>query len=122
MSARIPVFVYGSLKQGFRHADVVRRAVRSGPAAAEPFILVRYGQYPAMAPAEAGSVRGELLWVGPSLLEALDEFEECPALYQRQQIRLTSGRLAFSYLVTAEVARGYPRIESGVWLESEQAR
>ncbi len=117
MSPNVVVFVYGSLKLGFRHAEVVRNASRLGAAVAEPYILVRYGEYPAIASARAGLVFGELLLVDAELLARLDEFEECPELYQRQHIRLRDGRRVFAYVVSPVVAARYPRIDDGVWRE-----
>ena len=48
MTKDVRLFVYGSLKVGFRHADVLRDAIRVCSASAEPFSLVRYGRYPAL--------------------------------------------------------------------------
>jgi gamma-glutamylcyclotransferase (GGCT)/AIG2-like uncharacterized protein YtfP len=113
----VPVFVYGSLKKDFRHASVVASAERVGDVEAAPFELVRYGEYPAMVRAAEGVVCGELLLVDKLLLHVLDEFEDCPQLYQRHQIRLTSGRGAFAYLISPQQANGCERIEGGVWRE-----
>jgi gamma-glutamylcyclotransferase (GGCT)/AIG2-like uncharacterized protein YtfP len=117
MSANVPVFVYGSLKRGFRHASVIERARRLGPATAEPYALVRYGDYPAMVSALHGVVFGELVLVDEELLLRLDEFEDCPDIYQREQIRLSDGREAFAYVITPERARRCPQIAGGTWTE-----
>ena len=117
MIANVPVFVYGSLKRGFRHASVVEHARHLGRASAEPYVLVRYGDYPAMVRAGHGVVFGELVLVDEELLLRLDAFEECPELYQRAQIRLTDGREAFAYVIAPERARHCPLIASGIWRE-----
>lgn len=117
MASDIALFVYGSLKQGFRHANVLEGALFAGPAAAAPYALVRYGEYPALVPAPEGLVHGELVFVGQALLQTLDDFEQCPTLYQRHALRLVDGRDAQAYLVTPEVAAACPRIAEGIWRE-----
>ena len=42
MAHDIALFVYGSLKLGFRHANVLAGARRAGVAMAAPYVLVRY--------------------------------------------------------------------------------
>lgn len=117
MGHDIALFVYGSLKLGFRHESMLAGALRGGPAAAAPYTLVRVRDYPAMVPAAEGVVLGELAFVDQALLSALDEFEGCPTLYQRHTIRLVSGREAQAYLISRELARGYPPIAAGIWRE-----
>jgi len=113
----IALFVYGSLKRGFRHEDMLRGALRVGPAAAAPYLLVEYRGYPAMVPAEDGVVQGELVSVDRDMLLVLDEFEGCPTLYQRATILLIGGREAEAYLISSELARGHTPIAGGIWSE-----
>ncbi|HEU5076983.1 MAG TPA: gamma-glutamylcyclotransferase family protein [Polyangiaceae bacterium] len=117
MERDIALFVYGSLKLGFRHANMLAGALRVGPALAAPYTLVRYRDYPAMVAAAHGVVHGELVFVDRELLVALDEFEGCPTWYQRHGIRLVDGRAAEAYLIPAERARGYASIAEGIWRE-----
>jgi len=117
MAHDIALFVYGSLKLGFRHADVLSGAQRSGTAAAAPYTLVRYRDYPAMVPAVSGIVHGELVFVDRDLLAVLDEFEDCPTTYQRRSILLADGREAQAYLISVEVAREYAPVPGGIWRE-----
>lgn len=117
MKRDIALFVYGSLKSGFRHADVLADAERVGAASVSPYVLVRYGEYPAMASSNAGIVHGELVLVSSALLMVVDRFEECPNLYQREQIRLRDGRRAFAYVIDDARAKRCPRIAGGVWNE-----
>lgn len=117
MAQDIALFVYGSLKLGFRHANMLDGALRAGPASAAPYSLVRYRDYPAMVPAAHGVVYGELAFIDRDLLLALDEFEGCPTSYQRQGIRLVDGRRAEAYLISAEIAREYQPLPGGIWRE-----
>jgi gamma-glutamylcyclotransferase (GGCT)/AIG2-like uncharacterized protein YtfP len=117
MAHDIALFVYGSLKLGFRHAAMLAGAQRAGAASAAPYTLVRYRDYPAMVPAAYGTVHGELAFVDRGLLAALDEFEGCPSLYQRRSIRVADGRWAQAYLISAEVARANTPLPGGVWRE-----
>ena len=117
MAHDIALFVYGSLKLGFRHAGMLAGARRVGPALTEPYRLVRYREYPAMVAAAHGVVHGELAFVDRELLSALDEFEGCPTLYQRHSIRLVDGREAQAYLISSELAQGYHPIPDGIWRE-----
>ncbi len=116
------VFVYGSLKRGFRHHDVLGQAVflrelRTAPG----FRLVRYGQYPALVPAPdaPGSVAGELYQVDSGDLPRLDKFEDVPDLYQRDSILLEDGTPAEAYVISERRAALHPIISGGVWLEEE---
>ena len=117
MDHDIRLFVYGSLKLGFRHENMLAGALRAGPVVAAPFTLVRFGEYPALVPAAHGLVHGELAFVDRGLLSVLDEFEGCPTLYQRQSIRLVDGSEAEAYLISAEVAREYAPVPGGFWRE-----
>lgn len=118
MTLDIALFVYGSLKAGFRHADVLSGARRAGQAAAAPYTLVRYGSYPAMAPASSGVVHGEIAFIDQRMLTLVDEFDDCPTSYQRHTIRLLDGRAAEAYLISAEVARAYAVVPGGIWREA----
>ena len=117
MTKDVRLFVYGSLKVGFRHADVLRDAIRVCSASAEPFSLVRYGRYPALVASPSGVVHGELVLVDQALLLQLDEFEQCPNLYQRQAIPLRDGLLAYAYVIDSELEKHYSEIPGGIWRE-----
>lgn len=113
------LFVYGSLKRGFRHHDQLAGArfialTRS----ADGYELVRIGQYPAMVGVRgAGRVVGELYAVDAALLRHLDAFEEVPERYQRVWIEIEIGGLAWCYTVTPGAARGGERLGGGAWVE-----
>jgi gamma-glutamylcyclotransferase (GGCT)/AIG2-like uncharacterized protein YtfP len=114
------VFVYGSLKRGFRHHAVLGAAQLVREASTAPgYRLVRYGEYPALAPDPGGSERvyGELYWVELSDLPRLDGFEDVPELYQRGEVTLDGGERAEAYLISAQVAARHPPVPFGKWEE-----
>lgn len=83
------------------------------------YFLVRYEQgYPAMVCARpdaggpASGVRGEVYEVAPAQLASLDEFEDCPLLYQRCSILAPGGYPVWAYLIPVELAQKYSRIDS----------
>ena len=92
------LFVYGSLKRGFRHhselagADFVAlaRTIRG-------YTLVSLGAYPALIVSGSDHVAGELYRVKQSHLLRLDVFEGYD--YLRTEIRLESGSTEYSYLL-----------------------
>jgi gamma-glutamylaminecyclotransferase len=98
------VFVYGSLKRGFRHHGELEGAgFRGRVRTAGGYRLVLVGEYPALVAAGEETVEGELYEVLPEQLERLDAFEGCPEMYQREAIRLEDGSRAQAY-VMAEAA------------------
>ena len=112
------LFVYGSLKRGFRHHGVLAGALFEGPArTASGFFLALQGEYPALVHGGEESVEGELFTVTPELLLELDRFEGCPDLYQREVVLLDDGTSAQSYLITRAQAQDLPKIPEGRWID-----
>lgn len=112
------VFVYGSLKRGFRHHDQLAgaRFVREARTAPH-YALVVDGDYPALVEGGATSVAGEVFDVSAAHLAELDGFEEVPDLYVRAEIELDDGERVLAYLLPAGRARDVRVIASGVWRE-----
>jgi len=113
----ILLFVYGSLLSGLKHHEQMRGARLLGMSSLTDYHLVLYKEaYPALVPgttadpAHFARVAGELYVVSPQHLSRLDVFEECPTLYQRKSVRLTSGDVAQAYTITPTQAHGYPVI------------
>jgi gamma-glutamylcyclotransferase (GGCT)/AIG2-like uncharacterized protein YtfP len=48
-------------------------------------------------------------------LATLDRYEGFPELYGRQNVVLADGTEAVAYVMPADRASAYPRIESGAW-------
>ncbi len=114
------VFVYGSLKRGFRHHSVLGSAQLVREASTAPgYRLVRYGEYPALARDPGGNERvyGELYRVAPNELPRLDAFEDVPELYQRELITLDGGEQAEAYVISADVAARHLPVPFGKWEE-----
>jgi gamma-glutamylcyclotransferase (GGCT)/AIG2-like uncharacterized protein YtfP len=80
------VFVYGSLKRGFRNHRLLAANEFVGAGITEPrYRLINLGPYPAMIEtgAEPLSVTGELYRIDEATLASLDRLEEEGTLYQR---------------------------------------
>lgn len=105
----IRLFVYGSLKRGYQHADEMRGArFVSTARTLDPGWLFQVDDYPALvfpsaqvgwlatpdSSAGPGAIEGEVYELGEVLLARLDRFEDVPELYQRRAIsvvRLDTG-------------------------------
>lgn len=112
------VFVYGSLKRGFRHHDQMAGARFLGEArTARRYTLVVAGDYPALVDGGATAVAGELFAVDDPLLAALDAFEEVPELYVRAPLELEGGERVLAYFLPAERACDLAAIADGTWRE-----
>ena len=122
------LFVYGTLKRGFRlhHHMVGARFVakaRTGPG----FSLYRLDWYPAMVADPSGAgVSGELFEASDALIAMLDEVECVPDLYHRLEVVLVEWNgapapqetaLAYVYQQSVDQRR---RIESGEWAEDPE--
>jgi gamma-glutamylaminecyclotransferase len=113
------LFVYGSLMRGHSNAAELRGARLGGRVStARGHGLVSYVEgFPALfrEPSGRGQVHGEVYELDLGLLERLDEFEECPTLYQRTEIELGDGSRAFAYSIEPAEAARWPNIASGRW-------
>lgn len=104
MSNVVPVFVYGSLKQGFHNHVVMQQAqgsfVRDAVSKDRNFSLFSLGSFPALAYAEPGEtpffIKGELYEVPEHGVHVLDRLE---AGYDKTQIVLDNGDVAFVYML-----------------------
>jgi gamma-glutamylaminecyclotransferase len=109
----VELFVYGSLKRGFRHHDQLRDAEFLGPAETAPgHHLVLQGEYPALVRGGQGTVRGELYHACATLLATLDEFEG--SAYERQSVELSAGGVAQAYFARGSTRELAP-LPSGDW-------
>jgi gamma-glutamylaminecyclotransferase len=115
-SARIRVFVYGTLLRGEDNHRFLRSASYLGSARTAPrFQLFDVGPFPALVDSGATAVVGELYEVDVETLAALDELEDHPDVYRRTEIPLDDGTVAHAYLLVRAPAEDLPVIASGDW-------
>lgn len=108
------LFVYGSLMRGLVHHQQMEDALFIGKRLLFLHHLVLYEDaYPALVAgsfAEHTVVAGELYVTSPLHLARLDDFEECPHLYQRKRVKLSDGSVAQAYCISSRRAEIYPTI------------
>jgi predicted RNase H-like nuclease/gamma-glutamylcyclotransferase (GGCT)/AIG2-like uncharacterized protein YtfP len=108
------LFVYGTLMRGHAAGSLLGEAPWQGCTWLDGADLHDAGAYP-LACDGTGAVRGECRAIDPACWPALDAYEEVPALYRREGRQLRDGRRAWVYLAPPAVARGHPRVPSGIW-------
>ncbi len=110
------VFIYGTLLRGETAHRRMSGARFLGEARTQPgYALVELGWYPGLVREGERSIAGELYAVAPSDLAALDDYEDHPALFLRQPIRLADGSSAEAYLLRPEHAEARQRIDADSW-------
>jgi gamma-glutamylaminecyclotransferase len=82
----IHIFVYGSLKRGFRNHHLLETSRFIGPGTTRrDFDLLDLGYFPAAIRPGEFAIRGELFAVGRRTLSILDLLESNGTFYQREQ-------------------------------------
>ena len=111
------VFVYGSLKRGQSHHQVLADGRWQGEARLAGLALYDLGPFPMAVPSEEPHswLLGEVYAVSAEQLEQLDRFEGVPRLYERQAHALADGRTVWVYVGRARQVRHGRRIPSGCW-------
>jgi gamma-glutamylcyclotransferase (GGCT)/AIG2-like uncharacterized protein YtfP len=84
------LFVYGTLRSGRSHHDLLRGQTCLGPARTLPrYRLYDCGRYPALVEQEPGvAVRGELWRIEADRVPELDAYEGAPLLFERRAVAL----------------------------------
>lgn len=113
----VPVFVYGTLKQGFVNHG---RFLQDLSKVKDAIILGRMYDVMRKFPAVTESVdtdfqvHGEIFEVPESRMSSLDWLEGHPNLYLRKTIKTTDGDEVQAYLYQLSV-KDFNYIKSGVW-------
>ncbi len=113
------VFVYGTLRKGEVNHFWLDGAMFVGQyTIPSGWHMIDLGPYPAVIADKVSFVPiiGEIYQVTPAILEKLDELEEYPTLYGREQITTKFG-LAWIYYYQHIDTHLIKRIESGDWCQ-----
>jgi len=111
------LFVYGTLKRGFRAHHMLSHARFLGEATTHPrYHLYAVRWFPGMVEDESipGGVQGELYEVTEDDFVAMDRYEGAPELFRREEIDLDDGTSAIAYLFNHS-CDNLQRVEEGVW-------
>lgn len=128
MRARLPYFVYGTLRPGHGNARLwhgLARAEGDGVATVSGYRLVSNGYFPYAVPTSGYAIVGTLVFPAAEhadeVKDRLDMLEGYPDHYDRRLVLVRSGGrrdLAIMYVpgrLTLEHAASLPTVESGDW-------
>lgn len=83
------VFVYGTLRKGFKYHSLLQGAHFMGSATTCQRYALYLAAYPCLIKGEAVSrIRGEVYTIDRTMLERLDELENHPCEYRREQVQV----------------------------------
>ena len=113
------MFVYGRMKQGGADHSVLSESRFLGQAQTAPkYDLVDLGGLPGLTTEGGMVVQGEIYAVNEQTLASLDEFEDHPDTFHRDDLLLADGREVLGYVLPPTQAVGFPRLSSGTWNEA----
>lgn len=117
------IFVYGTLKRGYRAHHLIDHSDNRfiGEALSQPrYHIYDLGGFPGMKEnlAVDGGVRGEIYEVNDTTLQLLDRYECVDSgLFERREIELEDGTTALAYFFGGWIQDMHARrIEEGVWI------
>lgn len=114
----VRVFVYGTLLSGEPNHPLLREARFDGQTTTKPeFTMLNLRAFPGIVSGGKTAIAGECYKVDADTLLRLDRLEGHPSFYRRQQIELSDGRKAYTYILPGDYAQRCERIESGDWIE-----
>lgn len=119
------VFVYGTLQRGFSNHHILSQARFLGPARSRDEYALYVEYFPKVIPHERVSViHGELYLVDDYTLALLDDLEDHPFLYRREQIPVItddgSETLAWIYFHPEASGQLVASGDLKAWLEEQQ--
>lgn len=94
------IFVYGSLKKGFGNHSFLSDSTFLGTTttAESTYSMLSLGAFPAVIPGGENAIQGELYEVDDSTLQDIDKLEGNGSFYERAQVSLSNGEVAWMYL------------------------
>lgn len=134
----IPIFVYGTLREGFFNFDRILkgRTTDIKPATLEGYDMLNLGAFPGIITGD-NVVHGELISINPNVylqtlqildkLEGYDPSQKGKSLYHReiQRVKLEDGTVADAYVYIynrKQGITGFSPIESGNWVTYEKKK
>ena len=116
MAVSFRLFVYGTFLHGEAEHELIEKATHVGPArTADGFQLVELNALAGLIVGGEGSVAGELYEVTYDVLAACDKKRDHPRLFHREEITLSDGTTAHTFLMHANQVRGKRRVKDGDW-------
>jgi gamma-glutamylaminecyclotransferase len=114
------LFVYGTLKRGFRNQRYLSDAVFLGQFSTDRcYSMFDFTRYPAVTQSGRDAIAGEVYQISPHHLAATDTLEGYPEFFQRVLISTPFGD-AWMYIVEPVLCDDKPRL-SGQWYASNDA-
>jgi gamma-glutamylaminecyclotransferase len=120
----IHVFVYGSLKRGFRNHHLLEASRFIGPGTTRrDFDLLDLGYFPAAIRPGAFAIRGELFAIDRRTLSTLDLLESNGTFYQREQhaVMVEGGGMISAWIYLLIDGAGLPAVTADghqkTWVE-----
>lgn len=105
------VFVYGSLKKGFRNDFFLDTAQFLGVSTTKEsnYKMISLGHFPAVYKDEesGGNINGELYLIDSETLNELDYLESNGVLYEREEILLQNNEIAWIYLFKMSIPSSF---------------
>lgn len=109
------LFVYGTLKKGFRNQSYLQDAVFMGKFTTDGrYTMYDFDGYPAVTEQGIDAICGEVYRINSDHLAAIDTLECYPDFYQRTIISTPFGD-AWMYSVEESLCQSKPRL-AGDWL------
>ena len=114
------LFVYGTLRRGGSHHDLLGGAEWLGTwVSGTHYRMLDMGPYPALVMGDE-AVAGEVYRIESDMLMALDAYEDCPGDYHRERVDTTYGA-AWVYLWDRPLP-AVPVVHGGDWLRHLDCR
>lgn len=114
------IFVYGTLKKGFRLNDVLEHSIYKGEATLQNYMMFSLGAFPAISYNQNSTVYGEIYIVDNRTLNMLDGIESEGDLYSRIIVNVIANDILFkanTYVIKNKIFLNKNlTIPSGKWL------
>lgn len=97
------VFVYGTLKKGYRNHYLLKNSQFIGDSKVDNFTLHSFGGFPVAVPASEQYITGEVYEVDDDTMTNLDWLEGYPSFYDRQIVETEHGNAWMYFQETVDL-------------------